>query len=96
MTPHLGAARQILVGHRFFEPAEIEFLERPSEPYRLFHPAGLVGVGEQFDIGADGVAQRAHALDILGDGRLAKADFHRAESGVDKFGGLRQAFVDRL
>ena len=40
--------------------------------------------------------QVAHALHILGNGRLADADLHRAKSRVDEFGRLRHAFVDRL
>ena len=77
-------AGHIIGRHGLFEPVEADRLQRAAEPERMGDFESLVCVRHQPDIGADGVADRLGALDILLPARLAEPHLHGAESLAEK------------
>jgi len=62
---HAGAALQVLVGERLFQPVEVERLEFPSHPDRRGLVPPLIDVGQELHVRAERLAEPSHALHVL-------------------------------
>ena len=82
-----GVAGHVIRRHRLLEPVEADRLQRAAESERMPDIEPLVRIRHQPDIGADGVADRLGALDILLPARLAEPHLHGAEALLEE--GLR-------
>ena len=69
-----GMTGRVVGDRRLLEPGEVERLQRAGGPDRLVDAPLHVGIRHQREVGAEVLAHRAHALDVLGE--LLAPDLH--------------------
>ena len=88
-------AGDVVGRHRLLEPVQVHRLQGASQPERVPDIEALVGVRHQPNVGADGVADRLGALDILLPARLAEPHLHGAEALFQELFRLGNELVPR-